>query len=114
MSADDQIREFVRELRRQIHVAEDAGAEHDDLCIVLPVSYLTTADGWPEVEILGSPETGQLDRRVAVVPKVWARNLADRVVGESSFSPPPPSPSSAGGGLWGFSSGSDVGRGTLF
>lgn len=95
--AGKQIRLFVRDIRQQIAVAEDAGAERDDLCIVLPATYITMAHGWPTVEL----KVGGVETTVAVVPKLFARGVADEAIGETSWAPPP---STSGSGLWGFSS----------
>jgi hypothetical protein len=92
-----QIALFVREIRQQIAVAEDAGAEHNDLCIVLPASYIAMAHGWPTIEL----KVGGVETTVAVVPKLFARDFADEATGETSWAPPP---STSGGGLWGFTS----------
>lgn len=99
----EKIDAFVRDVRHQIGVAEDAGAEHDDLCIAFPPSYLTMRAGWPTVTIEGSAEEGTLDRTVAVVPKLWARDRADEAVAECSLAPL--DLGAGGGGLWGFSNG---------
>jgi hypothetical protein len=80
MKAEQQLRAFVSDLRQQIGIAEDAGAEHNDLCIVVPSSYLTFAGGWPAIDLDG--------QTVALVPKLWARDMADTAVGEMGFAGP--------------------------
>lgn len=73
---------FLRDVRRQIHVAEDAGAEHDDLCIVVPISYATMVTGFPSIELDG--------RTVALVTKLWARDFCDVAIAECDPAGLPP------------------------
>lgn len=80
MNSADQIRAFVADLRHQIGVAEDAGADHTDLCVVFPAGYIALAAGWPTIDLDG--------QAVALVPKLYARDRADEAVAESSFAPP--------------------------
>jgi hypothetical protein len=97
VSAQEEIVAFVRGIRAQIGVAEDAGAEHDDLCVAFPAGYLALAAGWPTIDLDG--------QTVALVPKLWARGKAEEALGETGL---PPEPVGSQGGLWGFSSG--IGR----
>lgn len=99
MSAD-QITTLVKALRRQIGIAEDAGADHEDLCIAVPPSYLTLVVAWPTVEIQ-MDEDIDATVTVAVVPKLWARDLADEAVAECSTAPLDLRDCGADG-LWGF------------
>jgi hypothetical protein len=92
MTAEQQLRAFIADVRRQIGIAEDAGADHKDLCIAVPASYMTFAAGWPTIDLHG--------RAVALVPKLWARDLADEAVAETSTAPL--ELADQGGGLWGF------------
>lgn len=92
---EEAINTFVADLRRQIGIAEDAGAEHDDLCVVFPAGFFAMAAGWPTIDVDGA--------EVAVVPKLWARDKADEAIGETAGYRPPPD--SGQQGLWGFSSG---------
>lgn len=93
MSAGAELTKFVKYLRAQIGVAEDAGADHEDMCIVVPASYLALTAGWPTIILDGST--------VALVSKLWARNLADEAVAECGLAPLDLSEQGAGG-LWGF------------
>lgn len=105
-SAGNKLLAFVRDVRQQIHVAEDAGAEHDDLCIAFPPGFMAMAAGWPTVRIegaevhVGDALAGTLDFTVALVPKLWARDRCDEALGEMAYRPP--DLPDHGGGLWGF------------
>ncbi|MGH2936923.1 MAG: hypothetical protein ACRDPE_02255 [Solirubrobacterales bacterium] len=88
-SAPGPIDAFVRDVRQQIHVAEDRGADHEDLCIVFPAGFFAMAGGWPTLELDGAI--------VAVVPKLWARDKADEAIAETSWAPPS---TSSHVGLW--------------
>jgi hypothetical protein len=96
------IHALVADIRRQIHVAEDAGADHLDLCVAFPAGFIAMSHGWPFIEVEREDEEPLV---VAVVPKVWARERAEEALAETSWAPPPPGPGSSQMGLWGFSQG---------
>jgi hypothetical protein len=90
-SAAAAIDAFVRDVRNQIHVAEDRGADHEDLCVAFPAGFFAMAGGWPTIDLDGVT--------VALVPKLWARDKADEALAETSWAPRPASTSSHVG-LW--------------
>jgi hypothetical protein len=89
------MQKFILGLRRQIGVADDAGADHLDLCIVFPASYMALAAGWPTIDLDYTT--------VALVPKLWARDRVDEAVAECSTAPLDLRERGPGG-LWGFTS----------
>jgi hypothetical protein len=78
--AGKMVRQLIRNLNAQVATAMAAGADQEDLCIVLPAGYIAFAAGMPLIDLDG--------KVAALAPMKAAEGMVRTLEAESGWGAP--------------------------